>query len=173
MNAQDCNKDLKVEKVKGVVLKGAFANCEVKNNIINLKSNKDISGKELRLHLSNLIKICPEKLTFLGMANLKGNSIRRQYLCNILPLKLVSLTKNFPAPSNFLLGININDRIGTIETSQKIFSSSPYYKNSKNFKEFQEALEIKTRGTTAEAKPEVTTTTKSNSRGINNHSTTR
>ena len=69
MNAQDCNKDLKVEKVKGVVLKGAFANCEVKNNIINLKSNKDISGKELRLQLSNIIKICTESLTFLGMAN--------------------------------------------------------------------------------------------------------
>ena len=51
MNAQDRNKDLKVQKVQGTVLKGAFAICEVINNLINLKNNKDISGKELRLQL--------------------------------------------------------------------------------------------------------------------------
>ena len=80
INAQDHNKDLKVQKVQGAVLKGAFAICEVTNTLINLKNNKDISGKELRLQLSNVIKICTESLTFLGMANLEGDSIRRQYL---------------------------------------------------------------------------------------------
>ena len=40
-------------------------------------------------------------------------------------------------------------------------------------KDFQKALEIKTRGTTAAAKPEVTTTTKNNDRGINDRNTTR
>ena len=39
MNAQDHNKDLKVQKVQGTVLKGAFAICEVTNNLINLKNN--------------------------------------------------------------------------------------------------------------------------------------
>ena len=33
MNAQDRNKDLKVQKVQGAVLKGAFAICEVTNNL--------------------------------------------------------------------------------------------------------------------------------------------
>ena len=51
MNAQDRNKDLKVQKIQGTVLKGTFAICEVTNNLINLKNNKDISGKELRLQL--------------------------------------------------------------------------------------------------------------------------
>ena len=46
-------------------------------------------------------------------------------------------------------------------------SNSPYYKD------FQKTLEIKTRGTAAAAKPEVTTTTKNSSRGIDDHNTTR
>ena len=49
MNAQDRNKDLKVQKVQGAVLKGAFAVCEVTNTLINLKNNKDTSCKEPRL----------------------------------------------------------------------------------------------------------------------------
>ena len=133
MNAEDRNKDMKVQKFQGVVLKEAFAICEVTNNLINLKNNKDISGKELRLQLSNIIKICTESLTFRGRANLQGNNIRRQHLFKILPPK--PLTTDVPTPSEFLLGNNLNDRIGTIETSQKILqtcSSSPYYKNSKN-----------------------------------------
>ena len=134
INAQDHNKDLKVQKVQGAVLKGAFAICEVTNTLINLKNNKDISGKELRLQLSNVIKICTESLTFLGMANLEGDNIRRQYLSKILPPKLSPLTKDVPTPSEFLLGNNLNDRIGIIETSQKMlqtYSNSPYYKNFK------------------------------------------
>ena len=43
MNAQDRNKVLKVQKVKGGVLKGAFFICELTNTIINLKNNKGIS----------------------------------------------------------------------------------------------------------------------------------
>ena len=73
MNAQDRNKDLKVQKVLGAVLKGTFAIFEVTNTLI--KINKDISGKELRIQLSNVIKICTESLTFLGMANLEGDKI--------------------------------------------------------------------------------------------------
>ena len=50
MNAQNGNKDLKVQKVRGTVLSGAFAICEVvANTLKNLKSKMDISGKELRL----------------------------------------------------------------------------------------------------------------------------
>ena len=139
MNAQDRNKDLKVQKVQGAVLKGAFAICEVTNTLINLKNNKDISGKKLRLQLSNVIIICTESLTSLGMANLEGDHIRREYLSKILPPKLSPLTKDIPTPSEFLLGNNLNDRIGLIETSQKMlqtYSNSPYYKNSKNLPRF-------------------------------------
>ena len=42
MNSQGRNKNLKVQKTQGVVLKGAFAICEVTNTLINLKNNKDI-----------------------------------------------------------------------------------------------------------------------------------
>ena len=139
MNAQDRNKDLKVQNVQGEVLQGASAICEVTNNLINLKNNKDISGKELRLQLSNVIKICTESLTFLRMANLEDDSIRRQYLSKILPPKLVPLTKDVPTPSEFLLANNLNDKIGTIEASQKMlqtYSNSPYYKISKNLQRF-------------------------------------
>ena len=135
MNDQDHKKPLKVQKVQGAVLKGAFAICEITNNLLNLKNNKDISGKELRLQLSNVIKICTECLIYVQMPNLERDNIRSQYLSKLSLPKLVPLTKDVPTPSEFLLGNNLNDRIGTIETSQKILqtcSSSPYYKNSKN-----------------------------------------
>ena len=102
------------------------------HNLINLKNNKGISGKVLRHQFSNAIKICAESLTFLGMANLEGDNIRRQYFSKSLLPKLVPLTKDDPTPSEFLFGINLNDRIGTIETSQKMlqtYSNSRYYKN--------------------------------------------
>ena len=85
MNAQDCNKDLKMQKVKGAVLKGAFAICEVTN-------------KELRLQLSSIIEICTESLTFLGTANLEEDNIRRQFLSTILPPKLLPLMRDVPTP---------------------------------------------------------------------------
>ena len=69
------------------------------------------------------------------MANLADDNIRRQYLSKILPPKLVPLIKDDPTTSEFLLGNNLNYRIYTIETSQKMlqtYSNSPYYKNSKN-----------------------------------------
>ena len=129
MNAQDRNKDLKVQNVQGEVLKGASAICEVTNNLINLKNNKDISGKNLRLQLFNVIKICTESLTFLRMANLEDDSIRRQYLSKILPTKLVPLTKDAPTPSEFLLANNLNDRIGTISKNLQRFPKSPGNQN--------------------------------------------
>ena len=88
MNAQDRNKDLKVQKVQGAVPKGAFAICEVTNTLINLKNNKDISGKELRIQLSNVIKICTESLTFLGMANLEGDNTYQKFYHQSCPLLL-------------------------------------------------------------------------------------
>ena len=87
-----CNKYLTVQKGQGTVLKGAFAACEVTNNLINFKNNKDISGKELRFQLSNVIKICTESFTFLGMTNMEMDNITRQYLSKILPSKLLCLT---------------------------------------------------------------------------------
>ena len=107
MNAQDRNKELKMQNVQGAVLKGAFSISEVTNTPINLKNNKNISGKELRLQWSNVIKICAESLTFLGMTNLEGDNIKRQYLSKMLPVKLVLLTKDIPTPSEFLLGNNL------------------------------------------------------------------
>lgn len=56
MHSRDKNKDLKVKKSQGTVLTGAFATCEVSNKLTNFK-NKDISDRELKLQLSDLIKI--------------------------------------------------------------------------------------------------------------------
>ena len=137
MNVEDHNIDLKVQKVWRAVLKGAFAICEF--TLTNLNKNKGISSKELRLQLSNVIKICAESLTFLGMTNLQEHNIRRQYLSKLLPPKLTPFSKDVSTPSEFLLGNNLNDRIGITETSQNMlqtYSNSPYYKNSKNLPRF-------------------------------------
>ena len=66
--------------------------------------------------------------------------------------------------------------MGTIETNQKMlqtYSNSFCYKNSKNVQRFPKALEMKTRGTAAATKPEVTATTKNNNRDINDCNTTK
>ena len=66
------------------------------------------------------------------MENLEGDNISRQSLSKLLP-------KDVPTSPEFLLGNNLNDRIGSIETSQKLlqtYSNSPYYKNSKNLQKF-------------------------------------
>ena len=118
MNTQDRNKDLKVQKVQGKNLKGAFAICEVTNTLTNLKNNKDISGNELRFQLSNMIQICTESLA---------------------SLQSWPLTKDVSTPSEFLFGNNLNDTIGIIQTSQimlQTYSNFPYYKNSKNLQRF-------------------------------------
>ena len=114
-----------MHKVQGAVVKGAFPICEVTNTLINLKHNKSISDKELRLKLSNVIKICTENLAFLGMANLEGDNIRRQYLSKILPPKMVPL-KDVPTPSELLLG-NKNDRkapLRQVKTHSDVFQFS-------------------------------------------------
>ena len=136
--------------------------ADIANKVNKIKNNKDISIKELRLQLSNVIKICTESLTFLGMANLEGDNIRRQYLSKVLPPKLTPLTKDVPTPSEFLLGNNLNDRIGIIETSQKMlqtYSNSPYYKNSKNLPRFPKNPGNQNKGYSSS----------SQTRGYNNH----
>ena len=82
------------------------------------------------------------------MENLAGDNIRRQYLSKILPLKLVPLTKDFPTPAEFLLGNNLNDCIGTIETSQRCYRPIPVHLTIK----IQKTCNLQ-RDTTAAAKP--------------------
>ena len=74
------------------------------------------------LQLSNDIKICTESLTFLRMANLEGrtlesNTYQKFYHKNWFLLPKMSLHHQF------LLGNILNDRIGTIETSQKMLQT--------------------------------------------------
>lgn len=131
MNVQESNKDLRVQKVQVAVVKGAFAICEVPNDLINFRNNINISGKQSRLQLSNVIGT--ESPTFLGTANTEGHNIRRQYLSKILPPKL---TKDAPIPLNFFLGNNSNDRIRfncVINCLNKIHQS----RFSRNFGDFR------------------------------------
>ena len=100
MNTQDRNKDLKVQKVQGEVLKGASAICEVTNALINLKNNKDILGNELRFQLSNMIKICTESLASLLMANLEGD--------NIISIKQHIYQKIYPKSCPLLLKMSLH-----------------------------------------------------------------
>ena len=93
------------------------------------------------------------------MANLEGDNIRKQNLSKILPPKLVPPTKDIPTSSEFLLGNNLNNRVDTIETSQKMlqtYSKSPYYKNSKNLQRFPK-------------NPRNQSSCSSQTRGYNNH----
>ena len=66
---------------------------------------------------------------------MEKENIKGHYLSNILPLKILILTKDVPTPSEFLICNKLNDRIVTIETSEEIlqtYSNSPDYKNLKS-----------------------------------------
>ena len=160
MNVQDSYKDLKVQ---GTVLKGAFAIWEVKNNLRNLKNNNDISGKELRLQLSNVIKKCTESLSFPWMVNMEGTTLEGNTYLTF-----------YHQSCSLLLTMSLrhqNDRNRHHWDKSKIvadlFQFPLLQKFKKALKDFQKALEIKTRGTRRTAKPEVTTSVKNNDLGIN------
>ena len=89
-----CEKCLKVQKVQGAFVKEVFGSCEIVNNLINLKDNRDNSGNEITLQLSNASKICTEIFTFLGMANIERDRIRKQKLPKLFLPKLLSLAKD-------------------------------------------------------------------------------
>ena len=93
INSRDINTKLKGKRVQGTVLKGAFVTSEVLNKHLFYKS-KSVPGKELRIHLSGLIKSCEESLVFVAMTSMERENTRRHYLSNILQSKLLSLTED-------------------------------------------------------------------------------
>ena len=131
INSRDRNKDLKVKKIQGAVLLELLSYVKFKVNWWILKNNKDISEGKLRLLLSDLIKTCLEDLVILGMANMEKNNIRGQY---ILPPKILSLTKDMPTPSEYLLCDDLNLKLDSLKTSQQMLQHySPYNKNFKKW----------------------------------------
>ena len=72
MSERDRNKDLKIQKIQGAVLKEVFVITEVNNKEGDLKNDKQVSDKKLRIDISSLIKTCTESLIFIGPSNIEG-----------------------------------------------------------------------------------------------------
>ena len=91
----------------------------------------------------------------------------------------MNLTKDVPITSEFLLSNNVNDRIGTIETSQKMLSIlnsillSIKIKKKKKKTPGNQNKGYNSSSQTEVTTTEVTTTTKNNERGTNDRNTTR
>ena len=118
MNPRGRNWNYKVKKIQGAVPKSVFVICEFSNKVINLKNNKYIFDRELKLHPSNLIKTCTESLVLKVMGNMEKDDIRIQYLSKLLSPKMLPLIKDVLTPSEYLLGNNLNERLSSIKTSQ-------------------------------------------------------
>ena len=93
---------------------GAFAIYELSNKVVNLKNNKYISDRKLKLQLSDLIKTCTESLVSQVMGNMEEDNIGMQYLSKLWPPKILPLTKDVLTPSKYLLGNNLNDRLNSM-----------------------------------------------------------
>ena len=89
MNPRGRNRNYKVKKIQGAVPKSVFVICEVLNKVINLKNNKYIFDRELKLQLSNLIKTCTESLVLKVMENMEEGNIQIQYLSKLLSPKML------------------------------------------------------------------------------------
>ena len=86
----------------------------------------------------------------------------------------MNLTKDVPIISEFLLSNNVNDRIGTIETSQKMLSIlNSILLSIKIKKKKKKTPGNQNKGYNSSSQTEVTTTTKNNERGTNDRNTTR
>ena len=85
----------------------------------------------------------------------------------------MNLTKDVPITSEFLLSNNVNDRIGTIETSQKMLSILNSILLSIKIKKKKKTPGNQNKGYNSSSQTEVTTTTKNNERGTNDRNTTR
>ena len=86
----------------------------------------------------------------------------------------MNLTKDVPITSEFLLSNNVNDRIGTIETSQKMLSILNSILLSIKIKKTKKKTPgNQNKGYNSSSQTEVTTTTKNNERGTNDRNTTR
>ena len=95
------------------------------------------------LQLWDLIKTCKESLVFQAMANMEKDNIRRKNLSNILPSKLLPLTKYASAPCEYLLNY-LNERLEKIKTSQQMLVLFFFKQNLKKHDRFPKNQDIRT-----------------------------
>ena len=111
--------DLKFQKIQSTNVKSAIIFTQLADKLVNLRHNRDLSQKEVRMALSPLINMCSEGLTFLSHSNQLMDQNRRNYLTSALPADIAPLAKDVPDNSDLLFGDNLITRISNIKTSHK------------------------------------------------------
>ena len=96
------------------------------------------------LQIWDLIKTCKESLVFQAMANMEKDNVRRKNLSNILPSKLLPLTKYVPTPSEYLLNNYLNERLEKTKTSQQMLVLFFFKQNLKKHDRFPKNQNIRT-----------------------------
>ena len=95
------------------------------------------------LQIWDLIKTCKESLVFQAMANMEKDNIRRKNLSNILPSKLLPLTKYASTPSEYLLNY-LNERLEKTNTGQQMLVLFFFKQNLKKHDRFPKKQDIRT-----------------------------
>ena len=94
------------------------------DNLLNLKSNRDLSAKALRKALVPVIGICTDSIALLAHTNQHLEQHRRDSIVFSLDKSFRQLAKNFPTESIELFGDDLPKRLTTIIANRKLLSHS-------------------------------------------------
>ena len=115
------------------MLKG-IAFTQVPSDLVKLKNNRELTAKDIWKLIIPVSKTCTEALLFLGHANQAADSMRRTNIVTSLPNELYPLAKDVPIPSDWLFGDDINARINSIKTQQKVVKvDKTYFKPERTY----------------------------------------
>ena len=138
------SKDLKIQKMKGCVLKAVGVISKVTNALLELKNTKNLNTAIVSKNLSKMVHDCTDSLALLNQVNTDRERNRRDHIAYCLDNEYHALRKNVPADSEFLFGDDLPKRIMNVTANKKLFSTSKTsfqsynssFKSSKNLRRF-------------------------------------
>ena len=130
--------DLKSQQNQSCIVKSATAITSVVDQLINLKSTKDLTVQQVKMSVSQLIPSCIDAVALLSCANAKIEQIRRNSISATLDKTYQNLAKNVPDESEQLFGDDLTKRITNLKTKHQILTKNTYQHRSypKNEKRF-------------------------------------
>lgn len=117
--------DLKIQKIQNSVLKSTLAVTALTDSILKLHRNKELSSKELRKELGNIIPMSMDALHFNAHSMHLGDQLRRHRITQLLDVEIRGIGKNVDETSDMLFGNDLPKRLTEIKNNQKaLFSKS-------------------------------------------------
>ena len=126
--------DLKLQKVQNSLVKSTTDVTTISNQLLALHRNKELSSKEIRKELGNVVTSSTDALYMLAHTMKLGDTMRRQRIGQAMDQGLKGIIKNIDETSESLFGEDLAKRITDLKANQKAFQQQV---KSKNFSRSQ------------------------------------